>query len=278
MLPCDPAMSSPNLRSPQNPTSKSKPHVTHASGQLYEPRALPLLVEAFGTDPIMTYFLNKLPKASRPKALTKLLHLMMTSAILSKSIFYESGTPELDLKDTGEPLFQCAAVFTPPGKQVTDFGLVGWWKLLREGVLNLIRAAGIRGLLKVLVEYPQLAEKSKKSVFRENEAYYYLLIVGTSSQHRGKGLCPSIIREHQVVAQKEGLPIYLEASNEGAAAVYAKCGFEHVKGEEKRVGKGKCDACGEKAKGADAVGVRIWPMVWWPEGFVRGKADADMVV
>jgi hypothetical protein len=266
-------MSLPSPELPSNPPLKRLPRVTHALGQIYEPLALPLLVEAFSTDPIMTYFLNKLPKASRPKALEKLLHLMMASAILSNSTFYESGTPDSDLDESEGPLFQCAAVFTPPGKAVTDFGLIGWAKLIKEGVLNLIWAAGIRALLKVLVEYPTLAEKAKKSVLLENEAYYYLLIVGTSKDHRGKGLCGSIIKEHQMVAQKEGVPIYLEASNEGAAAVYGKCGFEHVKSEEMRVGKGKCDEKGEKARGAVAVGVKIWPMVWWPEGYMRGKSQ-----
>jgi GNAT superfamily N-acetyltransferase len=229
-------------------------------------------------DPIMTYFLNKLPKASRPRALNKLLHLMMTSAILSNATFYESGTLDGGLEETATPLFQCAAVVLPPGKQVTEFGIGGWIKLVSQGMLGLIWKAGIRGLMKVLVEYPTLAEKIKKTVLLENEPYYYLLIIGTGSNHRGKGLAAAVIRKHQVIAQKKGLPMYLEGSNEGAAKVYEKCGFEHVKepeGVELVVGKGKCDANGEKASGTGAVGVRIYPMIWWPEGYARGKVIQD---
>lgn len=236
---------------------------------------MPVLVEAFETDPNFTYYLNKVPKISRPKSLEKILQLMLMIGELNNATFYESGALDPSLGESSEPLFQSAAVVMPPGKAATNFGLQGWIKLIRQGVLKLIWRAGWSGLKKILVEYPSGAEQVKKSVFLENEQYYYLLIIGTGTQHRGKGLAAAIIKEHQLIAQKKGLPMYLEASNKGAAKVYEKCGFEHVivaPEKEFVVGKGECDETGEKASGEKAVGVRMYPMVWWPEGYVRSKA------
>jgi len=268
-------MSSHAAKEPIGPTLRPRAHVTSAAGNLYAPRALPVLVEAFETDPNFTYYLNKLPKASRPKSLEKIIELMLVIGELNNATFYESGAFDPSLGQSPQPLFQSTAVVMPPGKAATNFGLRGWIKLLQQGVLKIIWRAGISGLKKILVEYPAKAEGVKKSVFLENEQYYYLLIIGTGTQHRGKGLAAAIIKEHQVIAQKEGLPMYLEASNKGAAKVYEKCGFEHVivaPDKEFVVGKGECDETGEKANGEHAVGVRMYPMVWWPGGYVRGKA------
>jgi hypothetical protein len=251
---------------------KLRVRVTQASGKEYESRTTPILTKAFHNDAPMTYYLNRLPKSSRTKALGNLIHLMSTAAMVDGGIFYESGTLEdgEEDKDGAEPRFHCAAVFVPPGKKIDDLGLKGWWALLRQGVLRLIWDAGVQGLLKLLIEYPGLAEREKKKVLLKNEQYYYLLIIGTAVEHRGKGLCPAIIREHQVVAQEKKIPIWLEASSTKSRAVYAKAGFEDV-GEPFVMGKGKCDADGEKAKGTLAVGLTMYPMVWWPKGYVRGN-------
>ncbi|KAH3939232.1 hypothetical protein HBI25_207520 [Parastagonospora nodorum] len=268
-------MSSHATKEPTESAPTPRARVTSAAGNLYAPRALPVLVEAFEADPNFTYYLNKVPKASRQKSLEKVLELMLMIGESNNATFYESGAFDPSVGESPEPLFQSAAVVMQPGKAATNFGLRGWIKLIRQGALKLVWRAGLSFFKKILVEYPSNAEQVKKSVFLENEPYYYLLIIGTGTQHRGKGLAAAIIKEHQVIAQKKGLPMYLEASNKGAARVYEKCGFEHVSvAPEKEfvVGKGECDANGERATGNQAVGVRMYPMVWWPQGYVRGKA------
>lgn len=109
----------------------------------------------------------------------------------------------------------------------------------------------------------------KKSVFPNGETYFYVFLVGASAAHRGKGLAPGLIRKLQERARDEGKPIWLEASNEGARAVYLKLGFKDVQ-PLIYLGKGECDANGEVASGEEAMGVPMWPMVWWPEGEVKG--------
>jgi GNAT superfamily N-acetyltransferase len=259
------------MSSDQSPKQGSKPNVrvTHTSSDAYESQATPMLSKAFENDPIFTYIINKVPKISRPNTLETLVHLVLTSGILKHATFYESGSlqPHEQEEDT-EPKFECVAVFVPPGKQVNNLGLHAWCVLVKHGVLPFIWQTGIRGISKILIEYQRIAEQAKKKVLTKGEPYYYLLIVGTDPGHRGKGLCAATIREHQKVAQEESVPIWLEASNKGAMTVYTKVGFTVIDGEW-MVGKGKCDANGEKAKGAEAVGVEFFPMVWWPEGYVK---------
>jgi GNAT superfamily N-acetyltransferase len=266
------------MASYQPPQRKSKPavQVTSVSDSSYEPRATLVLARAFQNDAIFTYFMNKLPNTSRPKTLKTLVRMILTSSTLKHATIYESGSlkphEEENPKNT-EPKFECVAVFVPPGEQATDLSLHAWFVLIRHGALSLIRRIGFRGMSRMLVEFQQAAGQAKKKAFPNGEQYYYLFIVGTDPEHQGKGLCAATIKEHQKVAQEKKLPIWLEASNKGAMTVYTKVGFKAIGGDYV-VGKGKCDAKGEKAKGAEAVGVEFFPMVWWPEGYVREEAGS----
>jgi hypothetical protein len=258
---------------PNQTLDKKKPrvYVTHGSGEGYEPRVTPVLTDAFQTDPLMAYYLNKIPGTSRPPILGKLIHLISTAATINGAEFYEAGTLEEDeaeFQEHSQPKFQCVAMFMPPGKAVDDLGLSAWWTLLKQGVIPLIWRTGISSFLRLLFEYPSLGERAKKLVLSKDEQYYYLLMVGTGIDHRGKGLCSAIIREYQTIAQDKGIPIWLEATTKGSRGVYAKAGFEDV-GEKWIIGEGKCNATGEKATRSEAVGVEIFPMVWWPQGYVR---------
>ncbi|KAH7392152.1 hypothetical protein DE146DRAFT_757892 [Phaeosphaeria sp. MPI-PUGE-AT-0046c] len=254
---------------------KAPVRVTKEPFHVYEPRATPTLARAFQTDPIMTYAINKVPKTLRPAALEKLMHLVLTTGLLKDATFYESGTlstVEAEHPESAEAKYQCVGIFIPPGEKAQDLNARGWWVLIKHGLLPLTRRTGVNGLLRLVEEYPSVADPAKGKVFAKGEPYYYLLIVGTDPDHRGRGLCAAIIREHQKVLQETGIPIWLEASNRDAMAVYLKCGFERVAGEY-LVGKGKCDSKGEKAKGTEATGSEIFPMVWWPVGYVKRKAQ-----
>jgi hypothetical protein len=252
---------------------RNKPRVcvTHASGEEYESRVTPALNDAFRTDPLMAYYLNRIPGASRLPIQEMLIHLISTAATINGAEFYEAGAlgdDESEYQATPQPKFQCVAMFMPPGKAVDDLGLNAWCTLLKQGVLSLIWRTGISSFLKLLFEYPSLGKRAKKIVLSKDEQYHYLLMVGTSVDYRGKGLCSAIITEYQTIAQEKCIPIWLEATTKGSRGVYAKVGFEDV-GEKWIIGEGKCNANGEKATGVEAVGVEIFPMVWWPQGYVR---------
>lgn len=261
----------------QEKQPKAPVRVTKQPYQIYEPKATPTLTRAFQTDPMMTYAINRIPKASRPASLKRVMHLMLTTGLLKDATFYESTSlspTEAGSPDSAESKYQCVGVFIPPGEKAQDLSARGWWVLIKHGLLPLTRRTGVNGLMRLVEEYPSIADPVKEKMFAKGDPYHYLFIVGTDPDHRGKGLCAAIIREHQKVMQEQGIPIWLEASNKGAMAVYIKCGFERVGVDgEYVVGKGKCDAKGEKATGAEATGLEIFPMVWWPEGYKRGKAQ-----
>lgn len=111
-------------------------------------------------------------------------------------------------------------------------------------------------------------EPAKRAALPNGETYFYVMEIGTDERFRGKGLAPALIADVQVAAQQAMKPIWLEASNLGARAVYTKCGFVDVD-VEIVVGKGECDATGEQATGDEAVGVKLWPMIWRPEGYKK---------
>lgn len=255
--------------------SRAPVRVTKQSFDVYEPRATPTLTRAFQTDPMMTYAINKVPKESRPATLKKVMHLLLTTGLLKDATFYESGAlspSEAENPESAEPKYQCAGIFIPPGEKAQDLSARGWWVLIKHGLLPLTRRTGVSGLMRLVEEYPSIADPAKEKMLAKGEPYYYLLIIGTDPDHQGKGLCAALIREHQKAMQEKGIPIWLEASNKNAMNVYSKCGFERVPGEY-LVGKGKCDAKGEKAKGAEATGLEIYPMVWWPVGYVKRKTQ-----
>lgn len=122
-------------------------------------------------------------------------------------------------------------------------------------------------------EYVEPVARAKASVFPSKQTpYYYLSHIGTLDTARGQGLAPALIRSLQERAQGEGLPIWLESSSQGSRKVYLRCGFVDVEVEGRvgiKMGVGRCDERGEVATGEEAKGVEIYPMVWWPEGYVR---------
>lgn len=114
----------------------------------------------------------------------------------------------------------------------------------------------------MLVDFLFQMDKIKARHLDKGQLYHYLFFIGTVEEARGKGLASKIIRERQALAATEGLPIWLESTTVYSRDVYARCGFEFL--EELVVGKGTHDADGRREKGGS--GVRLFAMVWWPEG------------
>lgn len=237
----------------------------------YEPKTTDVLTAAFSTDPVMTYFLNNLPAAKRPGYLRLMFHLIFHMAGRKGGEFYQATSVTETTASSTEPGFHCAAVIMPPGKEVVPSSLADYAAYVRRGMLRMLMVMQLSGFLKPLVEYPALAEKAKAAVFGPGEKYYYVQMMGTEAAYRGRGLCPAILEEVKAKAQKEGIPVWLEATTAASAKVYRKCGWKDVNEDVELVlGKGMADASGEAKK--DGEGVRIYSMCWWPEGYVR-KGD-----
>lgn len=58
--------------------------------------------------------------------------------------------------------------------------------------------------------------------------HYYLSLLGTHPDHRGKGLGMALLAENLALIDSEGMPAYLESSNPENDSRYERLGFERV--------------------------------------------------
>lgn len=171
----------------------------------------------------------------------------MKAAALNGGVFVEAND------------WDCVSVWMPPGKKADNL-----WTVFQAGFLGVLRKIGLGGCRRMLITYPRQSNAAKKKGLPRScgGKYWYLFVIGTNPEARGQGLAPQHIRRMQERARQEGSPMFLEASSEKARDVYRKCGFEVV--EELVLGRGTHGEGGEKEKGGE--GVRLWAMVWTPEG------------
>ena len=248
----------------RQPTTVSTTHTNH-------PVYTTLLAKQFLTDPLFNYMFGtcSVPWYDRSPATYHLIRLQLLAASYkSRAIFYSGASSPKPLAPSQAELNpQCCAVIMPPGEDTMALGLLGWASMLTHGVHKLVRLAGFSGWNTFVTEYVEPVARLKATVFRPDETYFYVFYIATDARHRGKGLAQAVIGELQVRAQKEMRPVWLEASSPASRRVYAKCGFEDV-GEEMRLGVGEVDEFGDKV-GKGGVGVPLFPMVWWPVGYLK---------
>jgi GNAT superfamily N-acetyltransferase len=113
----------------------------------------------------------------------------------------------------------------------------------------------------MLREFEPATKRVRKSVLGATQQFYYLFFIAAREDARGKGLSSALIRQLQERARGEGVPVWLEATTEHSAGVYARLGFERC--GTVVLGKGKVGADGIGKAGGE--GVSIYCMVWWPE-------------
>ena len=88
------------------------------------------------------------------------------------------------------------------------------------------------GLLKALVgsrasEVGELLRRFDEAHPR-NEPHYYLSLLGTRDEHRGRGLGMALLKENLARIDAERMPAYLESSNPGNNHRYESLGFISV--------------------------------------------------
>ena len=83
----------------------------------------------------------------------------------------------------------------------------------------------------MLIDFQSQSDACKKVGLKGKgiKKWHYLFFIGTDVAARGQGLASKIITEYQVKAQKDNLPIWLEATTAHSKRVYEKCGFEVVR-------------------------------------------------
>ena len=76
-----------------------------------------------------------------------------------------------------------------------------------------------------------------------DEPHYYLSLLGTHPDHRGKGIGMALLEHDLALIDADGFPAYLESSNTANNHRYAGVGFEEV---------------GQSLPGGDPVVTTMW--------------------
>jgi len=161
------------------------------------------LVSSFHDDPVMLHMVPK--PASRPK---KMRALFVSETTRSLKVGNVTTTTDGPAKG--------AAIWSAPGK----------WKL---GGLELLGQVPL--LFHLGLDTPRsLALLSQVEKVHPSEPHWYLNILGTATEHQGKGVGSALIKPILSKCDEEGIPAYLESSKESNIAFYNRHGFE-VTGE-----------------------------------------------
>jgi ribosomal protein S18 acetylase RimI-like enzyme len=76
-------------------------------------------------------------------------------------------------------------------------------------------------------QYVELLERFAAAHPR-HEAHYYLSLLGTHPDHRGRGIGMALLEHDLALIDTEHMPAYLESSNPANNQRYARLGFERV--------------------------------------------------
>jgi GNAT superfamily N-acetyltransferase len=116
-----------------------------------------------------------------------------------------------------EDEYAAAAVWIPPGGVELTEEEVG---RIESTLRNLI---GDRA-----PEVLKLLDRFEQTHPHDRPPHYYLTLLGTHPDHRGKGLGMALLAENLARIDSEGMPAYLESSNSANDHRYERLGFERL--------------------------------------------------
>lgn len=161
------------------------------------------LVSAFHDDPVMHYLFDK--PASREKKQRALFKSEATRALKKGAVHTTSAGGA-----------KGAAIWMAPNQ----------WKM---GGLELLGQVPL--LFKLGACTPRaLNLLSQMEKIHPTEPHWYLAILGTATEHQGKGVGSAVLQPVLERCDAEGIPAYLESSKESNIAFYKRHGFD-VTGE-----------------------------------------------
>jgi ribosomal protein S18 acetylase RimI-like enzyme len=201
------------------------------------------LSKAFENDFTLRYIFSHMSEEEKNAYLPDYFRGLLTAAALNNGTF--------SFLDNDN----CCGVLMPPGSKVDNP-----MTLIPAGFMGMVWKIGLGATWRMLREVATAADEVKAQFFGKSDRYYYVFFIGTNLEARGKGLCSALVRHYQGIAEKEGLPIFLETHTKQGKRIYLKCGFKVV--AEELIGQGKCAADGSFLKGGP--GLRGWAMIWSP--------------
>jgi len=163
------------------------------------PELVRSLASAFSDDPLTSWIFPD--PSARPLQLQSWMRLV-TEMGLTRGHIYTAGDN------------RAAAIWSPP--DVTLFDEIWGARLVQLLNTELGERAGdvLQGLASALASKP------------ENESHFYLFTLGTHPEQQGSGLGARVVEPVLSICDEQGLPAYLESSNERNLTFYRRHGFE----------------------------------------------------
>jgi GNAT superfamily N-acetyltransferase len=166
------------------------------------------LVSAFEADPLWSWAFPR-------EGLADLWRLLVSSALRYRWVWVADD-------------YAAASVWIPPGGvELTAEEEASLGPML-EGLVG-SRAAEVLELFERL-----------SATHPEEPPHYYLSLLGTHPDHRGKGLGMALLADNLVKIDSEGMPAYLESSNPKNDPRYERLGFVRVGEFERPDGRLTC--------------------------------------
>lgn len=164
-----------------------------------------MLASAFAHDTVMGTLVDGEHKQSR---LARLFRALLRVGAL------RTGRIDLTRRDVDGGLLG-AAIWEPPGQHTSLLDQA------RE-LPSFLRALGWGGLGRAVRIQTALARH------RPAEPHWYLAQIGVSAEARGMGVGSALLESRLKKIDAEGLPTYLESSNERNRSLYRRHGFESI--------------------------------------------------
>jgi ribosomal protein S18 acetylase RimI-like enzyme len=163
------------------------------------PQLTATLASSFFDDPLTSWIFPDL--AVRPLQLQSWMRLT-TEMGLTRGHIYTAGDN------------RAAAIWSPP--DVTLFDEIWGERLAQLLTAELGERAGevLQAMARVFASKP------------EEESHFYLFTLGTHPEQQGSGLGARVVEPVLAICDEQGLPAYLESSNERNLSFYRRHGFE----------------------------------------------------
>ncbi|KAF2848127.1 acetyltransferas-like protein [Plenodomus tracheiphilus IPT5] len=150
-------------------------------------------------------------------------------------------------RDMAEPnkILGCAMWIPPHAPSESEswsLYLSYWWLWANQIRMNLWYGRGGLSTQRYWIWKARQAE-AQKELWTDPKGYYFCNIVTVLPEAQGKGVGRALMEEVLQMADREGVPCYLESSrNEPNVAIYEKFGFKLVREMECRDGDNEKDA------------------------------------
>ncbi|KAF8970636.1 hypothetical protein BDZ97DRAFT_1948750 [Flammula alnicola] len=206
-------------------------------------------------DPLLTYF-GCTTSVSLKSYIQFILHSSWQVGGVIDMVCVPSTDPE---DDEGEKI-AAVAIWLPPSKRVTAWNM---YTLIRSGILSITQSLGVQGIMRMVWEYPRIAEESWRQghfclqegpQWSHNDTWCCKLAF-TAPAYQRQGMMSKMVRER--IAKAPESCFTLEATSSKTQAYFQHFDFEIM--NYSRVGTGCVDKSGNAAPAGS--GVQIFSMI-----------------